>query len=122
MDVSHATDHPDVDIKRYGAFQLDGGPILNRGPNMNPILAKQLVTLAKKNKIPYQMAAAPRGTGTDANAMQLSRGGVATALIGVPNRYMHSPVEMVSLKDAEHCAQLIADWICTLKPTMKYIP
>ncbi len=122
VDVSHATDHPDVDSKRYGYFELDGGPILHRGPNMNPILAKQLVNVAKKKKMPYQMEAAPRGTGTDANAMQLSRGGVATALIGVPNRYMHSPVEMVSLKDAEQCAQLIADWIVSLKSTMKYIP
>ena len=122
VDVSHATDHPDVDAKRYGEFELDGGPILHRGPNMNPILAKQLVNVAKKKKMAYQMEAAPRGTGTDANAMQLSRGGVATALIGVPSRYMHSPVEMVSLKDAEQCAQLIADWICTLKPSMKYIP
>jgi len=122
VDVSHATDHPDVDSKRYGHFELDGGPILHRGPNMNPILAKQLVNVAKKKKMPYQMEAAPRGTGTDANAMQLSRGGVATALIGVPNRYMHSPVEMVSLKDAEQCAQLIADWIVSLKSTIKYIP
>lgn len=123
VDVSHATDHPDVDSKRYGYFELDGGPILHRGPNMNPILAKQLVALAKKRKLPYQMEGAPRGTGTDANAMQLSRGGgVATALIGVPNRYMHSPVEMVSLKDAEQCAQLIADWILAAKPNMNFIP
>lgn len=122
VDVSHATDHPDCDSKRYGYFELDGGPILHRGANMNPIVAKQLVNAAKKKKMPYQMEAAPRGTGTDANAMQLSRGGVATALIGVPNRYMHSPVEMVSLKDAERCAQLIAEWICTLNPRMSFIP
>lgn len=122
VDVSHATDHPDVDSKRHGYLELDGGPILYRGPNMNPILSKQLVNVAKKKKMPYQMEAAPRGTGTDANAMQLSRGGVATTLVSVPNRYMHSPVEMVSLKDAEQCAQLLAAWICTLKPGMKYIP
>ncbi|PCJ64267.1 MAG: hydrolase [Candidatus Hydrogenedentota bacterium] len=122
VDVSHATDYPNCDSKRYGYFELDKGPILHRGANMNPVLAKQLVNVAKKSKIPYQMEAAPRGTGTDANAMQLSRGGVATGLIGVPNRYMHSPVEMVSLKDAERCAQLIANWICTLKPGMNFIP
>ena len=122
VDVSHATDYPDCDSKLYGYFELDGGPILHRGANMNPVVAKQLVNAAKKKKIPYQMEAAPRGTGTDANAMQLSRGGVATGLIGVPNRYMHSPVEMVSLKDAERCAQLIAEWICTLHPRMSFIP
>ena len=122
VDVAHATDHPECDAKRFGAFSLDEGPILHRGPNMNPVLAKQLVGIAKKKKIPYQMMAAPRGTGTDANAMQLNRGGVATALIGVPNRYMHSPVEMISLKDAEQCARLLAEWICSLKSTMNYIP
>ena len=122
VDVSHATDHPDCDSKRYGEFELDKGPILHRGPNMNPKLAKQLVDMAKKKRIPYQMEGAPRGTGTDANAMQLSRGGVATGLVGVPNRYMHSPVEMVSLKDAENCAKLLSEWICTLKPSMNYIP
>lgn len=109
VDVAHATDHPEVDQKRYGFFELDKGPILHRGANMNTVLAKQLVDTAKKKKIAYQMHAAPRGTGTDANAMQISRGGVATGLIGVPNRYMHSPVEMISLKDAERCAKLIAD-------------
>lgn len=123
VDVAHATDYPDVDVKRYGAFELDGGPILHRGPNMNPVLAKQLVAVAKKSKQRYQMQGTPRGTGTDANAMQLSKGGsVATALIGVPNRYMHSPVEMISLKDAEGCAQLIADWLITAKSGMNFIP
>lgn len=122
VDVSHATDHPDCDSKRYGHFELDKGPILHRGPNMNPVLAKQLVAIAKKSKIPYQMEGAPRGTGTDANAMQLSRGGTATALIGIPNRYMHSPVEMVSLKDAELCAKLIANWLLTVTPKMNFIP
>ncbi|MDK1020968.1 MAG: M42 family metallopeptidase [Candidatus Hydrogenedentes bacterium] len=122
VDVAHATDHPECDSKRHGSFSLDAGPILHRGPNMNPVVAKQLVSVAKAKKIAYQMQAAPRGTGTDANAMQLTRGGVATGLIGVPNRYMHSPVEMISLKDAELCARLLAEWICTLKPTMSFIP
>ena len=122
VDVAHATDHPNCDNKRYGAFSLDGGPILHRGPNINPVVAKGLIETAKKAKMPYQIEAAPRGTGTDANAMQLSRGGVATGLIGVPNRYMHSPVEMVSLKDVEHCAELLARWVRSLKPKMSFIP
>ena len=122
VDVAHATDHPDVDVKRHGYFKLDGGPILHRGANINPVVARQLVDLAKAHKIPYQMNAVPRGTGTDANAMQLTRGGAATALIGVPNRYMHSPVEMVSLKDAEQCAQLLAYWLLQLDPEMSFIP
>ena len=122
VDVAHATDHPDVDSKRHGYFKLDGGPILYRGPNVNPIVAKGLIASAKKKKISLQIEAYPRGTGTDGNAMQISRGGVATAIIGVPNRYMHSPVEMVSLKDAEQCAQLIAEWLCSLKANASFIP
>ncbi|MDZ4859127.1 MAG: M42 family metallopeptidase [Candidatus Hydrogenedentes bacterium] len=122
VDVGHATDHPNCDNKRYGTFKLDEGPIITRGPNINPVVWRSLIDVAKKKKIPYQMEGAPRGTGTDANAMQLSRGGVATGLIHVPNRYMHSPVEMVTLKDAEHCAQLLSEWICTLTPNMNFIP
>lgn len=122
VDVSHATDHPDCDSKRFGHFELDQGPILHRGANMNPILSRQLVKTAKQKRIPYQMEGVPRGTGTDANAMQISRGGVATALIGVPNRYMHSPVEMISLKDAEFCAKLIAEWLTSVSSKGNYIP
>jgi endoglucanase len=122
VDVGHATDHPNCDSKRYGAQSLDAGPILHRGANINPVVAKGLIDVAKKKKIPYQMEAAPRGTGTDANAMQLSRGGVATGLISIPNRYMHSPVEMVSLKDVTHASELLAEWICTLRPDADFIP
>jgi putative aminopeptidase FrvX len=122
VDVSHATDHPLVDIKRYGYNTLGGGPILSKGANINPVVGEGLIRTAKKSKIPHQRLAAPRGTGTDANAMQLSRGGVATALIGVPNRYMHSPVEMVNLEDVENCSKLIAAWIGGLKGNESFIP
>lgn len=122
VDVSHATDHPLVDIKRYGYNTLGGGPILSKGANINPVVGEGLIRVAKKAKIPHQRLAAPRGTGTDANAMQLSRGGVATALIGVPNRYMHSPVEMVNLADVENCSKLIAEWIASLKGNESFIP
>ena len=96
--------------------------MISRGPNINPKIAKQLFAIAKRKKIPHQAEAAPRSTGTDANTMQLSRGGVATGLVSVPNRYMHSPVEMVSLKDAENCAKLLAEWVLTLKSTTSFIP
>ncbi len=122
VDVGHATDFPNCDLRKFGYFKLDAGPILHRGANINPVVGKGLVNVAKKKRIPHQMEAAPRGTGTDANAMQLARGGVATALISIPNRYMHSPVEMISLADAENAAKLIAEWICTLKPSTSFIP
>jgi endoglucanase len=122
VDVSHATDHPDTDAKKHGEFKLDGGPMIARGPNINPKVAGQLIAAAKARKIPYQVEAAARATGTDAAAIQLSRGGVATGLMSVPNRYMHSPVEMISLQDAEQCAQLLAHWIGDLKASTKFIP
>jgi endoglucanase len=80
------------------------------------------VAAAKEHDIPFQARAMPRGTGTDANAMQLSRGGVATAIIGIPNRYMHTPAELVSLKDVQWASQLIAEWVATLTPETSFIP
>jgi endoglucanase len=122
VDVGHATDYPSADVKRHGDAKIHGGPILGRGPNINPVVFKQLLSVAKSKKIPYQVGAEPRATGTDANAIQISRAGVAAGLISIPNRYMHSPVELISLQDAENAAKLIAEWIMTLKSDMSFIP
>ncbi len=122
VDVAWATDHPKGEGDRYGKTAIGAGPIINRGPNINPVVHKGLVSTAKKHKIPLQHSAMPRGTGTDANPMQLSREGVATAVVGIPNRYMHTPVELVSLKDVEQAAKLIAEWLCALKPGASFIP
>lgn len=122
VDVAWATDHPNGEGSRYGETAIGDGPIIDRGPNINPVLHKGLIATAKRHKIPIQHMAAPRGTGTDANAMQLSRGGVATAIVGIPNRYMHTPVELVSLTDVENAAKLIAEWICSLKGKESFIP
>jgi endoglucanase len=83
---------------------------------MNPVLFKHILQTARSQKIPCQIEAAPRGTGTDANRMQLTRAGVATALISIPCRYMHSPCEIVSLNDIENAAKLIAQTICRITP------
>lgn len=122
VDVGHATDYPSADVKRHGEGKIDAGPIIARGPNVNPVVFRQLLGVAKAKKIPYQVAAEPRATGTDANAIQLSRGGVAAGLVSIPNRYMHSPVELISLKDAENAAKLLAEWIVTLRSNMSFIP
>jgi len=122
VDVAWATDHPRGEGDRYGETAIGAGPIISRGPNINPVVHKGIIAAAKKAKIPLQHLAMPRGTGTDANAMQLSRGGVATGLIGIPNRYMHTPVELVSLKDVENAAKLIAAWIAGLKANTSFIP
>lgn len=122
VDVGHAIDYPTADVKKHGESKINGGPIVGRGPNINPVVFRQLLDAAKGKKIPYQIAAEPKATGTDANAMQLSRGGVAAGLISIPNRYMHSPVELVSLQDAENAAKLIAEWISALREDMNFIP
>jgi endoglucanase len=122
VDVGWATDHPNGEGSRYGETRIGGGPLVDRGPNINPVVHRGLVATARKHRIPIQHVAAPRGTGTDANAIQLSRGGVATGLVGIPNRYMHTPVELVSLKDVENAARLIAEWVCSLRPDASFIP
>ncbi len=110
VDVCHATDTPGADKKQVGDIRLGGGPVLFRGANINPRVLDQLAVCAETNRIPVQLRGVARATGTDANAMQISREGVATGLIGIPNRYMHTPVEMVHLEDLEHAAQLLAEF------------
>jgi endoglucanase len=110
VDVSHATDHPDVDRRKHGETTLGGGPILSRGANINPDVYERLVRAAKKLRIPYQIDGAARPTGTDARAIQMGRGGVATGLVGVPLRYMHTPSEVVDLADVENCVRLLVEF------------
>ncbi|HRI82163.1 MAG TPA: M42 family metallopeptidase [Opitutaceae bacterium] len=110
VDVGHATDHPDCDNRKYGETKLGGGPIICRGANINPKIYDRLLGAAKKLKIPYQLEADPRPTGTDARAIQVARGGIATGLISVPLRYMHTPSEVVDLEDVERCVKLLVEF------------
>ncbi len=82
--------------------------MIYRGPNLNPKVVDRLIAGRRRDRIPYQLAAARQAAGTDANAMQISRAGVATGLVSIPNRYMHSPVEMISLDDIDRAADLLA--------------
>ncbi len=120
IDVGFASDCPEIDKKKVGDVKLGQGPALHRGPNINPVMETELLKTAKRLKLPYQITAEPRGTGTDANAMQLTRGGVATALISVPNRYMHSPVEMVSIADLDNTVKLLVEYIAKLPANKDY--
>jgi len=122
VDVGFASDCPDVNKNQVGDIKLGGGPVLHRGPNINPVVEDLLERAAKKARIKVQMQAEPRGTGTDANAIQLARGGKAAALISIPNRYMHSPAEVLCLKDATDTAKLLAQFITDLKPGQSFLP
>lgn len=122
VDVGFSTDYPEVDKKRVGEVRLGKGPILHRGANINPVLGAMLEEVARKSKIPYQIAGEPRATGTDANAIQLNKRGVATALVSIPNRYMHTPVEVVSLHDVEMAISLLVECISVMEPGLDFTP
>src|SRR5581483_5141756 len=108
VDVTFATDHPGIEKKEHGDHKLGSGPVLTRGSIISPVMFSLLRDTAEREKIPYSLHAAGRDTSTDADAIHLAREGVATALVSVPNRYMHSPNETVSLEDLDRTASLIA--------------
>ena len=111
VDVTHTSDCPTISAKEVGDVKLGGGPVIQVGPNMTDFVSKKLIKLTKKKlKIKPQVIASGRMTGTDASKIKVTGRGVATGLIGIPNRYMHSPVEMVNLDDLEKCVQLLVEF------------
>jgi putative aminopeptidase FrvX len=122
IDVTHATDCPTIDKTQEGDIKLGGGPVIYRGPNMNPPVVDRLRAAAASSDISVQWGASGRGTGTDANAIQLARGGVAAGLISVPNRYMHSAVEMISLDDIDKSADLLAEFALGIEADADFTP
>ena len=122
VDVTHASDCPTIDKNQQGDIRLGGGPVIFRGPNMNPAVVERLISLADKHSIPYQLAATGRATPNDANVLQIHGGGVATGLIAIPNRYMHSAVEAISLSDIDHVAELLAHFACSLTSQCDFVP
>ncbi|MEL6110155.1 MAG: M42 family metallopeptidase [Planctomycetota bacterium] len=122
VDVTHASDCPTIEKTKQGDVKLGGGPVIFRGPNINAKVAKKLVSLAQQHEIPYQLAAIGRATPNDANVLQLHGSGVATGLVAIPNRYMHSAVEAISLKDIDHVAQLLALFATTLSDQDDFTP
>jgi endoglucanase len=120
IDVAQATDLPITSKKKFGDARLGKGPILSRGSVNHPVLVQRLEQVAVKNKIAFQRGIDPRRSGTDADAIFLQRGGIATAAIGVPNRYMHTPVEAVHLGDLETLAEWLAAFILDLEPGEKF--
>jgi endoglucanase len=122
VEVDFCTDQPDVERKHNGEVGLGKGPILPRGPNINPPLFELLADTAKREKIPVQFTGIPKASGTDANVMQISRGGMATALVKIPLRYMHTPVEVLSLSDLDNAIKLIAATLYRIRDKEAFIP
>lgn len=122
IDVTHASDNPGNDNSKAIPCKLGAGPAITSGPNTNPVVEKMLKDSAKKAKIPFQPMPCPRPLGNDANAMQLARGGIATASLGIPNRYMHSQAEICSYKDLENSIKLLVHFITSITQKTDFRP
>jgi putative aminopeptidase FrvX len=122
VDVTFSTDVPDVSKKELGEHKLGSGPVLTRGSAAHPVVFDRLVATAQREGIPYSVQAAPRATRTDADGIFLTRSGVPTGVVSVPNRYMHSPSEMVSLHDLRAAAQLLAGFVRDMEAETDLIP
>lgn len=122
VDVTHASDCPTINKQQQGDIKLGGGPVIYRGPNINAKVAARLIELAESNGIAYQLAALGRAAPNDSNVLQISGAGVATGLVAVPNRYMHSAVETVSLSDMDAIANLLKLFAQSLTAKCDFIP
>jgi endoglucanase len=111
MDVTHATDTPQASKAKHGDVRLGGGPVLSIGSANHPVINQRLRAVAAKAGIPLQAEINPRHTGTDADAIFLTRGGIPTSTVGLPNRYMHSPVEIIQLSDLDALAELLTAFV-----------
>lgn len=122
FDVTHATDYPGIDQSRYGKLICGEGPVIARGPNINPIVFERLLAAADAEGIKVQIEAEPGVTGTDAGAMQIQRGGRATGLVSIPLRYMHTPTEVIKLSDLEATVQILKRFILDLDEDVSFVP
>ncbi len=114
MDVTFTSDIPGADKRVFGDVKLGNGPTISIGAALHPVIKDRLIKAAEKLKIPYQIEIAPGRTGTDADAIHGHGLGAATAVIGIPNRYMHSPNEVISLSDLENSVKLVAEFVSGL--------
>jgi len=116
VDVTHATDYPTVSKQQHGDVHLGRGPTLTHGGCNHPAMVARLETVAKSQKIKIQHEAISNSSGTDTDVIFWTRGGIPSALISLPNRYMHSPVEVINLRDLEQIPRLLAGFARSLKP------
>jgi endoglucanase len=116
VDVTFATDAPGIDEKEQGKHETGSGPVITRGSTLHPDVFELLHETAEAHKIPFTVDASGRYTGTDADAIHISRQGVPTGVVSIPLRYMHSPVELVQLDDVQNAARLIAAFAQRLGP------
>jgi len=121
VDVTHATDAPGVDEAELGRHPLGGGAVVERGSVLHPMVFELLHDTAEREGIPFSVSASAGRTGTDADAIHLSRAGVPTGIVSIPLRYMHSPVELVQLDDVDACSRLIAAFALALTAETAFV-
>ncbi len=121
VDVTFSTDVPDANKKELGSHDLGGGPVLTRGSAVHPLVFERLLEVARQEEIPHTIQAAPRSSRTDADGIFMVRSGVPTGLISIPNRYMHSPNEVIATEDLVRAARLIAGFVRSLEPETTFV-
>jgi putative aminopeptidase FrvX len=114
VEVTHATDSPGIDRNKHGSIKLGAGPTVTHGTANHPLVVNRLISLAKKLGIPLQHEASSRATGTDTDHVYSMRGGIPSALLSVPLRYMHSTIEMVDFGDMEQCILLLTNFVLSV--------
>ncbi len=122
VDVTHATDCPGIDQNEFGDIKIGGGPVVVRGANANPRVFELLMDIAATHDIPVQINALARPASNDGAALQVSRGGCAAGIVALPNRYMHSPVEVVAESDLEYAAKLLAQFCLAVQDDTSFVP
>jgi putative aminopeptidase FrvX len=122
VDLTFSTDAPGVEKKEWGDHRLGSGPVLSRGSAIHPLLFERLAAIAERDGIPFTIQGSPRHTSTDADGIYLQRRGIPTAVISIPNRYMHTPNEIVSLDDVEATVRLIAAFCRDLRAEDDWVP
>jgi endoglucanase len=122
VDLTFSTDAPGSDKKVVGEHKLGSGPVLARGSAIHPLVFERLAETAEREGIPYTIQASPKFTSTDADAVYLQRGGIPTGVISIPNRYMHSPNEIVALDDVDATVRLIAAFCRGLEVDTHFVP
>lgn len=122
VDVTFSTDVPDLEKKELGEHNIGGGPVLSRGSAAHPVVFERLVRVAEEEGIEHTVQAAPRATRTDADNIHTARRGIPTGLVSVPNRYMHSPNEVVSVEDLRRSARLLAGFVRSLARDTDFTP
>ena len=122
LEVTHATDSPGIDRNKHGSIKLGAGPTVTHGTANHPLVVDRLISLAKKLDIPIQHEASSRATGTDADHVYPMKGGIPSALLSVPLRYMHSTVEMIDFSDVEQCILLVTNFVLSVSGKDEFVP